>query len=270
MEVRLAALFVLVALATHPTGARAQVGWVSPAAGPTLTGDPEVIFTFDDGPDPARTPAILDTLAHYHIKAIFFMVGRMVAAPEAKPIMERILREGHIIANHTMDHGDLCRIKEDAGAAAEIDLGRQAIENASGWHPAWFRAPYGARCPRLEGMLADRGITHFHWDLDPKEWQHGSAKRTLDYLIKQLGHMQGRNVLLMHDIKLATVVALPQALEWLLAENERRKALRIRRIRIVQGYEIAMERVQPGLLDWLASVTPGRETLARAIASVLP
>lgn len=257
-------------MATGAPAAEAQVGWVSPAAGPTLTGDPEVIFTFDDGPDPARTPAILDILAKYQIKAIFFMVGRMVEAPEAKPIIERILREGHVIANHTMDHGDLCHIKEDAAAASEIDRGRAAIEKASGWKAAWFRAPYGARCPRLEAMLAERGISHFHWDLDPKEWQHGSAKRTLDYLIKQLGRMQGRNVLLMHDIKLATVVALPQALEWMVTENERRKALRIRRIRVVQAHEIAWERVQPGLLDLLGAMTPGKDTLARAIAAVLP
>ncbi len=262
-------MVVLVAVATQAS-AYAQVGWVSPAAGPTLTGDPEVIFTFDDGPDPARTPAILDVLAKYNISAIFFTVGRMVAAPEAKPILERILREGHIIANHTMEHGDLCRIKEDERAAAEIDRGHEAIEKALGYRATWFRAPYGARCPRLEAMLAERGITHFHWDLDPKEWQHGSAKKTLDYLIKQLGRMQGRNVLLMHDIKLATVVALPQALEWVQTENERRKALRIRRIRVVQAYEIAMERVQPGLLDWLSAVTPGKDSLSRAIAAVLP
>jgi peptidoglycan-N-acetylglucosamine deacetylase len=268
--VRLAALAVLIAVLVGASDAQAQVGWVSPAAGPTLTGDPEVIFTFDDGPDPERTPAVLDILAKYDIKAIFFMVGRMVEAPAAKPIIERILREGHIVANHTMWHGDLCRIKEDANAAKEIDLGRDAIVKASGWQPVWFRAPFGARCPRLEAMLAERGITHFHWDLDPKEWQHGSAKRTLDYLIKQLGRMQGRNVLLMHDIKLATVVALPQALEWMLAENERRKALRIRRIRVVQAYEIAMERVQPGLLEWIGSVAPGRDSLARAVESVLP
>jgi peptidoglycan-N-acetylglucosamine deacetylase len=258
--VRLAALVVLVALAIA-SRADAQAGWISPAAGPTLTGDPEVIFTFDDGPDPERTPAILDTLARYNIKAIFFMVGRMVAAPAAKPVIERILREGHIIANHTMRHGDLCRIKEDAGAAAEIDLGFDAIVAASGWKPVWFRAPYGARCPRVESMLAERNITHFHWDLDPKEWQHGSAKRTLEFLTKNLGRMQGRNVLLMHDIKLATVEALPKALEWM---------LRIRRIRVIQAYEIAMERLQPGLLDWLTAVAPRRDGLARAVAGVLP
>jgi len=261
------ALAVLLALATP---AVAQVGWVSPAAGPTVTGDPEVIFTFDDGPDLERTPQILDVLARYHIHAIFFMVGERASAPEAKPIMDRILREGHIIANHTMWHGDLCHIKDDAKAASEIDLGKQAIEKTSGWHPVWFRAPFGARCPRLEAMLAERGITHFHWDLDPKEWQHGSAKKALDYLIKNLGRAQGRNVLLMHDIKLATVVALPEALAWMTQENERRQSLRIRRIRIIQGYEIAMERVQPGLLEGLGEGWRAPGSSAGAVASVLP
>lgn len=267
---RRAALAVLVALAAREPSAHAQVGWASPAAGPTLTGDPEVIFTFDDGPDPARTPFVLDTLAKYNIKAIFFLVGRMVSAPEAKPILERIMREGHIIANHTMWHGDLCRIKDDAAAAAEIDDGKRAIETALGWVPVWFRAPYGARCPRLEAQLAERGITHFHWDLDPQEWRHGSTKKALDFLIKHLGRMKGRNVLLLHDIKRATVEALPQALEWMIAENERRKELRIRRIRIIQAYEVAMERLPPGLLDWITEVAPDRQRLARTLASVLP
>ena len=89
MDVRLVALAVLIAI-VGVSRVDAQVGWVSPAAGPTLTGDPEVIFTFDDGPDPARTPAILDTLAKYDIKAIFFMVGRMVEAPAART-MARII-----------------------------------------------------------------------------------------------------------------------------------------------------------------------------------
>jgi peptidoglycan-N-acetylglucosamine deacetylase len=245
-------------------------GWPTPAAGPTMTGDPELVFTFDDGPNPKTTPAVLDTLAKHHIKAVFFMVGEMTQTKEAVAIIERIEREGHIIANHTMKHGDLCRIKDDAKAAAEIDDGRAAIEAAAGIHVLWFRAPYGVRCDRVDAMLAERGITHFHWDLDPQEWKHGSAKKAFDYVTKQLGRMKGRNVLLMHDIKKATVESLPQILDWLEAENERRKELRIRRIRVIQAPELALERLPEGLADWIHAVAPTRGGLARAVASVLP
>src|SRR5205814_2753038 len=88
-------------------------GWPMPAAGPTASGDPELIFTFDDGPNPKTTPAVLDTLAKHHIHAVFFMVGEMAANKQSAAIIERIVSEGHVIANHTMTHQDLCRIKDE-------------------------------------------------------------------------------------------------------------------------------------------------------------
>jgi peptidoglycan/xylan/chitin deacetylase (PgdA/CDA1 family) len=245
-------------------------GWPSPAAGPTMTGDPELIFTFDDGPNPKTTPQVLDTLAKHHIKAVFFMVGEMVANKDAPAIIERILRDGHIIGNHTMHHGDLCHMKDDAKAAAEIDDGKRTTEAAAGMQLVWFRVPYGARCDRVDAMLAERGITHFHWDLDPQEWKHGNAKKAFDYVTKQLSRMKGRNVLLMHDIKKATVEALPQILDWLEAENIRRKEQKLRRIRIIQAPELALERLPEGLVDWMSDVAPSPSGLAREVASVLP
>lgn len=245
-------------------------GWPTPAAGPTMTGDPELVFTFDDGPNPQLTPKVLDTLARHRIQAVFFMVGEMAAAAQAPPIIERMLREGHIVANHTMKHGDLCRIKDDARAAAEIDEGRQAIEAAAGLKVTWFRAPYGVRCDRVDAMLGERGLSHFHWDLDPQEWKHGSTRKTVEYVTRQLARMKGRNVLLMHDIKKATVEALPEILDWIAAENDRRKGARLRRIRIIQAPELAMERLPPGLLAWLGEVAPSRGALARALARALP
>src|SRR5450432_360763 len=119
-------------------------GWSGPAAGPTESGDPELIFTFDDGPNPKTTPFVLDTLAKHHIHATFFLVGEKAANPRAAPIIERMLREGHIVANHTMTHQDLCRIKDDDLAAHDIDDGKAAIEKAApGWTTVWFRTPYG-------------------------------------------------------------------------------------------------------------------------------
>src|SRR5258706_4426918 len=102
--------------------------WPTPAAGPTMSGDPELIFTFDDGPNPKTTPLVLDSLAKHHIHAVFFMVGEMAANKQAPAIIERILREGHIIANHTMTHQDLCRLKDVDRAAREIDQGKATIE----------------------------------------------------------------------------------------------------------------------------------------------
>ena len=246
------------------------LAWSSPAAGPTLTGDPELIFTFDDGPDPKRTPFVLDALKAHHIHAIFFMVGARLENPEAQAIVDRILAEGHIIANHTMTHQDLCHMKDDLVANAEIDKGKQIIEAQARMQMVWFRAPYGVRCVLLDDMLAARGLWHFHWDLDPKEWKHNNTKRTIEYLEKNLPKITGRTVLLMHDIKTATVEALPIVLDWLDQENARRRELRIRRIRIIQSYDLAIEKMPAGLLDWLGEAAPDRAQLAQAVASVLP
>ena len=99
-------------------------GWPSPAAGPTMTGDPELIFTFDDGPNKDLTPLVLDTLKAHHIHAVFFLVGDMAAQKTSPAIIERMLAEGHIIANHTMTHQDLCRLHNDLRANGEIDKGK--------------------------------------------------------------------------------------------------------------------------------------------------
>jgi chitooligosaccharide deacetylase len=245
-------------------------GWPTPAAGPTMTGDPELIFTFDDGPNKDTTPKVLDTLAKHHIKAVFFLVGEKAALKTSPAIVERMLAEGHIIANHTMTHQDLCRLKDPERAAHEIDDGKAAIEAAAGWHVTWFRTPYGVRCDRVDQLLADRHLTHFHWDLDPQEWKHGSKKKALDYVTKQVSRMQGRNVLLMHDIKKATVEALPEILDFIEAENAKRKETRRRRIRIIQSWELAVSQLPEGTLEWLAAATPSRKDVVDAIASVLP
>jgi peptidoglycan-N-acetylglucosamine deacetylase len=254
-----------------PAAPKKPRGWPSPAAGPTMSGDPELIFTFDDGPNPKTTPAVLDTLKAHHIHAIFFIVGEMVANKDAPALLARELDEGHIIGNHTMTHQDLCRLKDDDRAAREIDLGKQTIEAATGGFTlVWFRTPYGVRCERVDSMLAERGLTHFNWDLDPQEWKHNNSKKAYDYVTKQLAKMTGRNVLLMHDIKKATVEALPQILDWIDQENEARRLAHKRRIRIIQSYELAEERLPAGELDWLHDATPDPAVWARALASVLP
>ncbi len=261
------AILVLLALG----GTAGAKGWPTPAAGESASGDPEILFTFDDGPSPTTTPKILDTLAKYKVHAVFFMVGEMVEGNKrAAALVQRILREGHVIANHTMEHKDLCRVKSEETAAADLDHGREAIEKVSGLHLAWFRTPYGARCKRVEDLLAERGLTHFHWDLDPQEWKHDDATLALNYVTGSLARTSSRNVLLMHDIKTATVKALPEILEWIVAENARRAESKKRPIRIVQAPMYAAEQLPKGLAAWALDAKARVSSLRGAIASVLP
>ena len=267
MAVRL--LLVLLLCAT--AGSAAAKAWSVPAAGESASGDIEVVLTFDDGPNPVTTPQVLDILAARHLHAVFFLVGDMAGSENKKVpgIIARILREGHVIANHTMSHQDLCRVKEDK-AIKDLDDGKATIERVSGITVQWFRAPYGVRCDRLDKLLEERHIEHFHWDLDPQEWKHGNVDRTVKYVTGELARAHGRAVLLLHDIKSVTVKALPQILAWIDEENARRAKSRKRKIRILSAPELAIEKLPPGLVDWLAEATLDLRNLPKSIASVLP
>jgi peptidoglycan/xylan/chitin deacetylase (PgdA/CDA1 family) len=253
------------------TPVAAGPGWITPAAGPTATGDPEIVLTFDDGPNPHTTPRVLDTLAKHKVRAIFFLVGDRLT-PDNKPahdLVARMLREGHIVANHTVSHIQMCAVKEER-AAVEIDAAAATIGSIAGMPTPWFRTPYGAYCQRLEAMLAERKITHFYWDIDSQEWKHNSAKRATAYITRALGRLQGRAVVLMHDTKVATVKALPQILAWLEAENKKRAESTRRQIRIVDPSTVARELVAPGLIEWLVQAGNAGLDQLTAAAACLP
>lgn len=264
------ALIALAMVAVLGTSAVAKV-WPTPAMGESTSGDPEIVFTFDDGPNPTLTPKVLDILKKHDVQAVFFLVGQMVDTKNKNvpKILARMLAEGHVLANHTMTHKDLCIVKEDKGAA-EIDGGHDAIVKVTGIDPLWFRAPFGVRCERIEGLLDARGITHMHWDLDPQEWKHKDKQKVVDYVTGALARAKGRNVLLLHDIHAVTAAALPEIFAWIDAENERREKSGKKPIRIVQAPELARESLSPGLEAW------ARETVARVgsvradLARVLP
>jgi peptidoglycan-N-acetylglucosamine deacetylase len=269
MSMRAIAIVMLAALA----GDAAAKGWPTPAGGDSTSGGPELILTFDDGPNPKTTPEVLDILKAHHLHVIFFLVGEMAGSENKKVpgILDRMVKEGHIIGTHTMTHQDLCKKKiSDERAAKEIDDGRSTVEKAARLRTEWFRTPYGVRCERVEKLLDERHLTHFHWDLDPQEWKHGNLDRTVKYVTGQLAKNSDRVVLLMHDVKEVTVKALPVILDWIDAENAKRAKVHKKLIRIVNGYELAEERLPAGLVPWLADVAPDLHGIATSVAADLP
>jgi peptidoglycan/xylan/chitin deacetylase (PgdA/CDA1 family) len=260
--------FAILAFALTDASAK---GWPTPAAGESASGDIELVLTFDDGPRPDTTPQVLDILAKHDIKAIFFLVGEMVdSRNKAVPkILERMLREGHVIANHTMKHKDLCRVTEDK-AIEDLDKGKEVIERVTKVELAWLRLPYGVRCERVDRLLAERKVKHFHWDLDPQEWKHGKPDKVVSYVTKELSRAGGRAVLLLHDVKPVTVQALPEILKWIDEENARRQKSRKMKIRILAAPDLAAEQLPKGLASWFVDATQGVRTLPTVIASLLP
>lgn len=184
----------------------------------------ELVLSFDDGPDLKFTPLVLDELDRRGLKAIFFVTGHRVIGdrPEdlaRRELLGRIAAHGHMVANHTMSHRDLCQVADDAEAAAEIDQNAEVITQATGVRPLLFRAPYGARCRKLEAALAARSLVSVGWNLDPQDWKDPTSDGILQYLQVRLARLQGRAILLLHDTHPASVFALGPLLDWIAREN---------------------------------------------------
>lgn len=261
---------VLVALAL----ASIAGAWPKPAGGPSASGGPEVILTFDDGPHEVYTAQILDELDRRGLRATFFWVGHRVTGGRRRvadriDVAQRALREGHLIGNHTIDHAQLCS-GTARDAAHQIDDNRDIFERLFGMPISLFRAPYGARCTRLERMLRDRELAHFHWDIDPREWLSRDAAATAEYVIRKLRHLDGRAVILLHDTKEASARALPRVLDWIEAENARRARRGLQPIRILSHVDLARERLAPGLEDWLATAAGELRDVRAALPRVQP
>lgn len=129
--------------------------------------DKVVALTFDDGPDTRYTPAILDILKEKGVKATFFVVGLQVSkSPE---VLERIVKEGHSVGNHTLNHKDLSELNKDA-ILKEINAGDKLIKDAVGFTPVLFRAPYGAVSDTLKDIIDNTGRQMIGWTVDTRDW----------------------------------------------------------------------------------------------------
>jgi peptidoglycan/xylan/chitin deacetylase (PgdA/CDA1 family) len=182
----------------------------------------ELLLSFDDGPDLKYTPLVLDELDRWGLKAIFFVTGHRLTGerPEdlaRRELVRKIAARGHLVANHTFSHRDLCRFPDDI--AAEIDGNAEVIAETTGVRPLLFRAPYGARCKSLETALSARGLISVGWNLDPQDWKTTDPAAVLTYLQSRLARLRGRGILLLHDTHASSVFALAPLLEWIAREN---------------------------------------------------
>lgn len=195
-----------------------------------------VQFTFDDGPDLAKTPKVLDALKKYNLQATFFVEGINLAgetefAQERRQLLKRIKNEGHIIGNHTYDHKNLCRLSPET-AAWELDHTNDLIKTTAGIDRVeYVRPPYGKKCKSLSKLLSTRKMTAVFWQIDPREWerdlkthQFKTPDQVLDGIMAQYHQLhdeQGMKhmVIILHDTKQVTVELLPKLLDRLSKEK---------------------------------------------------
>lgn len=175
---------------------------------------PYLAITFDDGPHITNTPRLLDMLAERNIKATFFVVGRNVR--EYPAIVRRIIAEGHEVGNHTWSHMPLSSLSPDK-VRLELSKTHDAVLKAAGYQMRLMRPPYGATNLRVKQI----SFQEFHypsiiWTVDPLDWKLPGASVVAQQIVS--GARSGA-IILVHDIHAATIDAMPDTLDALLAKG---------------------------------------------------
>lgn len=187
--------------------------------------DNKLVLTFDDGPDPIYTGAILDTLRRTKTPAAFFVVGTSVM--EAPDLLKRIVAEGHEIGSHTFSHP---RMDQISFARFELEHGMMAklIAGYTGFRTRLYREPF----LRAGGPIEGSGVRSLEWaqnaggivagvEIVPQDWVGLSSAEIADAVVGQVIR-GGGNVILLHDggdDRTATVRALPKIIRTLRAQG---------------------------------------------------
>ncbi|HFU4055669.1 TPA: polysaccharide deacetylase family protein [Streptococcus suis] len=170
----------------------------------------QIALTFDDGPNPATTPLILDLLKTYNVKATFFVLGSAVEGNEA--ILQRMVAEGHEVANHTWSHSNLTHLSPEQ-VQQEIELTQAIVEKAVGKRPTMMRPPYGAI---NQAVVDAMGLPSIYWNVDTEDWLYQDSHWTVENV--RLQACPGC-IILMHDIHQSTVDSLEPVLQFLTSEG---------------------------------------------------
>lgn len=154
-----------------------------------------VALTFDDGPDPVRTPALLDVLAEANAPATFFLLGDAV---EMHPdVVTRMAAEGHELGNHTYCHRYL-PLARSRSVERELARTDAAITQATGQVPMVARPPWGGRSPwtvRAFARLAKRLVL---WDVNSYDWK---GKPADEVVARVLERTRPGSIILMHEAR---------------------------------------------------------------------
>jgi peptidoglycan-N-acetylglucosamine deacetylase len=169
----------------------------------------EVVLTFDDGPWPGNTPAVLAALAAQCTKATFFSIGKhAVWHPE---ILKQVAAAGHTVGSHTWSHADLSKKTPDEGKE-EIEKGISGVRAALGGPIApFFRFPTLRQPPEMVSYLEGRNIAMFSTDVDSFDFKIHKEDQLITSVMSKL-KKQGKGIVLMHDFQHGTAQALPQLL----------------------------------------------------------
>jgi len=156
------------------------------------TTEPIIYLTFDDGPDPKPTRFVLDTLLQYHAKATFFCVGENIQ--KHRKIVQEIINQGHVLANHTMNHLKGWQTSHD-DYVKNTNKCQETLEEYS--TSSLFRPPYGRITKRQTKLLKEAGYEIIMWDLISYDYDD---KIDINQALKQLiRNSKPGSIVVFHD-----------------------------------------------------------------------
>lgn len=152
-----------------------------------------VALTFDDGPHPPYTGALLAVLREANVKATFFLIGENAAKhPEW---VRAIADAGHQLGNHTYHHVDLLKLNREQ-VAAEVDKTTAVIAAAAGVTPQVMRPPHGFRDPLVLDVMRERNLQVVEWSVMSRDWTNPGTDTIVERTVSQV---KNGSIILLHD-----------------------------------------------------------------------
>jgi len=210
-----------ISAAVQAAPAVASIGPLRRLALPRLAGvgaAEHVALTFDDGPDPASTPAFLAELERLEVRATFFLLGRMLA--ETPELGRELVAAGHEVAVHGWAHRPM-PLRGPLATYGDLARARDLVAAATGQEPRWYRPPYGVLSTSALVAAARLGLTPVLWTNWGRDWTAAATAESVQATVTR--GLRGGGTILLHDSDCtsapeswrATLAALPRLLELL-------------------------------------------------------
>ncbi len=158
-----------------------------------------VALTFDDGPDPIKTPLILEVLRKHDVSATFFLIGKNLAGNEL--LVKRLVDDGHLAGNHSFSHSGWFDLFSAGRMRSEMMETDRLVNQITGKSPLFFRPPFGVVNPMVSKALKNM---HWHaicWNIRSLDTIDRDAQKTSHKILRQL---QPGAIILLHDHTLFT------------------------------------------------------------------
>lgn len=161
-----------------------------------------IALTFDDGPHPEFTPAILDLLDKYNAKATFFCIGKNVEMHQQ--LARTIKDKGHVLGNHSYSHNNLFSLFGKKKVENELTSSNDVILATTGAHCKLFRPPYGVTNPPIASALKSLPLKTVGWSI-----RSFDTSRAPEKVIKSvISKIKPGSIILLHDNRMQTIQIL--------------------------------------------------------------